>query len=256
MQAAIPPEFREKAYFKDKSFEEVIKEHVNLQTLLGKRPDGIPKPDASAEEWTAFLTTLRPESAEAYELPETEFSKTHGRDDEYVKNARDILFNANVNPHQAKAIMEGFEKYMGNATATKESAKAEMDKAREVEFETLLDTTYKGDKQNVIDRTKRLMAEAVAPDMKEKVNAALKEVSNETLFALTAVMEGIHKKYIAEDAPPGGGDGSAGEDAASLQEEAEGIMKTPAYNDFRNSGHDSARQRVRDLFDRIAKMKK
>jgi len=255
LQEAIPPEFRDKPYFKDKTFPDLVKDHVNLQTLLGQRPAGIPAEDAPDAEWGTFLSSLRPKSGDEYELPETEFSKEKGRSDEYVKAVKDVLFDANVNKRQATAILSGFEKFLADGVEGQATQTGEQKAARETEFEGLLDTEYKGEKQNVIERTKKLMTEMVTPELKEKVTAVLKDVSNETLFALTAVLEGVHKKYIAEDTPPGGGD-NVGGDAGSLQAEAEGIMKGDTYKNFRAAGHDAAKQKVRDIFKQISEMKK
>jgi hypothetical protein len=251
MTEAIPPDLRDKSYFKDKSFVDVIKEHVNLQTLLGQRPAGVPKEDASAEDWTKFLSSLRPKTAEEYALPETDFSKAKGRSDDYVKTAKEILYNANVNKHQAAAILSGFETFLAKASVGQEAKTAEQIKVREVEFEGLLDKTYGSQKQVVIDRTKKLMTDSVDPAMKEKVAGVLKDISNETLFTLTAVLDGVYKKYIAEDSSPGGADNISG-DAITWQAEAEKIMQSKEYQDFRMSGHDSARAKVQELFQKVA----
>jgi len=221
MATAVPPEFREKPYFKDKSFVDVMKEHDNLQTLLGKRPEGIPTKESSEEDWTKFLTSLRPETADEYELPETDFSKSQGRSEDYIKSAKDILYKANVNKRQASEILKGFESFLGEAQSKADATSAEATKAREEEFEALLDKTYADQKQTVIDRTKKLMTDSVDASMKEKVAEVLKDIPNDTLFALTAVLDGVYKKHIAEDSPPGGDDISSGEDAVSLQAEAE-----------------------------------
>jgi hypothetical protein len=255
MAEALPPEFRDKPYFKDKDFVGIIKEHANLQTLLGQRPTGIPKEDATDEEWGKFLGAIKPKSADEYALPDTDFSKAKGRSDEYVKSAKEILFNAGVPKRQAASIISGFESFLAKAGEGNEAKAKEAAVARETEFEGLLDKTYGTQKQAVLDRTKKLMSDSVAPEMRERVAAVLKDIPNEHLFALTAVLEGVHKKYIAEDNAPDTS-GNAGGDSNSLQAEAESIMRSPAYSDFRNPGHDSAKQRVQELFGRIATMRK
>jgi len=255
MAEALPPEYREKPYFKDKSFVDVVKEHDNLQTLLGKRPEGIPTPESSEEDWGKFLTSLRPETAEEYEFPETEFSKAKGRSEEYLKSVKDILFNADLNKRQASKIMEGFESLAGKAQAGQDTTTAEQAKVREAEFEELLNKTYTDQKQTVIDRTKKLMTDSVDAGLKDKVVEVLKDIPNDTLFVLTAVLDGVYKKHIAEDSPPGDFEGSSG-DAVGWQAEAEKLMRSAAYSDFRVAGHDEARQRVTELFGKIAAAKK
>jgi hypothetical protein len=109
--------------------------------------------------------------------------------------------------------------------------------------------------KGIIDRTKKLMVDSVDVGLKEKVNEVLKNISNDSLFALTAVLDGVYKKYIAEDRSPDGGSNSGG-DAAALQAEAQKIMSSPEYKDFRFASHDAAKQRVQDIFKQIASMQK
>ena len=155
MSEAIPPEFRDKPFFKDKTFVDVIKEHANLQTLLGQRPQGIPKEDANDEEWGKFLSAIKPKSADEYALPETDFSKAKGRSDEYVKSAKEILFNAGVPKRQAAAIISGFESFLAKAGDGQAAAAAQKAEAQAAEFEGLLDKTFGKDKAVVLERTKK-----------------------------------------------------------------------------------------------------
>jgi hypothetical protein len=251
MATALPPELREKPAFKGKDFVSLVKEHDNLQTLLGQRPTGIPKDDAPDEEWTKFSSALKPKTAAEYVLPETDFSKRSPRSDEYVKNAREILYNADVPKRQAGKVIAGFESLVEKLQIQKAEADAAAETKRATEFEALLDKTYSTNKQVVLDRTKKLMVEMVDPSIKDKVGEGLKNLPNDLLFALTAIMEGVHTKYLAEDAPPGGGSGNQ-TDSAAMQKEAETIMQSDAYKNFRAVGHDEAKQKVQGLFAKIA----
>lgn len=255
MTEAIPPEFRDKPFFKDKTFVDVIKEHVNLQTLLGQRPAGIPKDDASDEEWGKFIGAIKPKTAEDYVLPETEFSKASKRTPEYENAIKGIMLEAGIPKWQFPKVIEGIEKFLGEGVKVSAEKAAAETKAREVEFEGLLDKTYGAQKQAVLDRTKKLMAEAIDPSMKERVGTVLKDIPNETLFVLTAVLDGVHKKYLAEDRTPGSGDNVSG-DVASWQSEAEKIMMSDDYKDFRRPGYESSHARVQELFQQIASSRK
>jgi len=42
MATALPPEYRDKPYFKGKDFVSIVKEFDNAQKLIGARPSGIP----------------------------------------------------------------------------------------------------------------------------------------------------------------------------------------------------------------------
>lgn len=256
MAVALPPEFREDPAFKGKDFVSVIKEHANLQKLLGQRPaTGVPAETASDEEWGKFIETLRPKDSKEYEFPETDFSKANKRSPEYEAAMRDILSEMGVSKKFAGKGITKIEAFLAQGQKAVADKKAADDAARQTEFEGLLDKSFGPQKQAVLDRTKKLMAESVPADMKDKVASVLKDIPNDQLFVLTSVLNGIHAKYIAEDNPPGGNGNAAG-DAASLQSEAEGIMSSPAYKDFRNPGHEAAKQKVQELFAQVAAIKK
>lgn len=253
MATALPPEFRDKEFFKDKSFVDVVKEHVNLQELLGKRPAGIPKEDASDEEWGNFIGSIKPKAGSEYVFPETEFSKSGKRNEGYEKAIRDMALEVGIPKRQFSKFVEKIEGYLAQAMQTESSQASEQATIREKEFETLLDNTYGKDKAVVLERTKKLMSEMIDPSLKAKVVESLKDISNEHLFALTSILDGVYKKYLAEDNTPGGADNISG-DVDSLRTEAETIMRSKAYSDFREPGHEAAKSRVQEIFKQIALM--
>jgi hypothetical protein len=255
MATALPPEYREKPAFKGKDFVTLVKEHDNLQTLLGQRPAGIPTDKATPEEWDKFLGTIRPKDSSEYQFPETEFSKAQARSPEYEKALREIMSEAGMTKHGFPKAVAKIEGILGEARKQAD-AKAEAEKtARETEFEGLLDKSFGTQKQAVLDRTKSLMAEVVNPAHKDTVSKALDGISNEALFAFTQVLEGVRAKYITEDNPPGNGT-PAGADLAGMQAEAESLMKSPAYRDFRDASHEATKAKVQSLFQRIAVSRK
>jgi hypothetical protein len=246
MATALPPEYRDKPHFKGKDFISLVKEHDNLQKLIGSRPAGIPGETATPEEWDKFLGALKPKDVNEYKLPETEFSKANKRSPEYEKAIREIMAEAGMTKHGFPKAVNKIEEILFNAQ--KEQAKlAEAAKvSRETEFDGLINKTFGQQRQAVLDRTKSLMSEAVSPEHKELVQKAMSDISNDALFALTMVLDGVHKKYIAEDnLTPGG---NAGADVVSMQREAEEIMKSSAYRDWRDAGHEAAKAKVQELF--------
>jgi hypothetical protein len=255
MATALPPEYRDKPSFKGKDFVSLVKEYDNLNTLIGKRPAGIPDEKASPEEWDKFIGTIRPKDINEYQLPETEFSKAQKRSPEYEKAIREIMAEAGVTKHGFPKAVAKIEGILGEAKKQSE-AKAEQERvSRETEFEGMLDKAFGQNKQAVLDRTKSLMLDVIPAEQKEVVSKALEGVSNQALFAFTQVLEGVRAKYISEDNPPG--DGSpAGADMAGMQTEAESLMKSPAYRDFRDASHEATKAKVQQLFQKIAALRK
>lgn len=256
MATALPPEYREKPAFKGKDFVTLVKEHDNLQTLLGQRPAGIPGENATDEEWGKFIGTIRPKDLKEYVFPETEHSKANPRSPEFEQAVREIMAEVGAPKKLFGKGVEKIEAILSQGMKGHVEAKAKADAARNIEFDGLLDKTYGKDKGVVTERAKALMVESVAPELKEQVTKVLKDMPNDTLFAITAVLNGIHAKYIAEDNPPGGGNPPAGGDPSALKAEAEALMRSDAYKDWRNPGHESAKQKVQELFKRISPGKK
>jgi len=255
MATALPPEYRDKPHFKGKDFVSIVKEHDNLQKLIGARPAGVPGESATPEEWDKFLGALKPKDIAGYQLPETEFSKAQKRTPEYEKSVKDAMFQLGVPPRLASKLVDWFEgQLVSGEKAQSEKANAEK-VSRETQFEGLLDKTFGQEKQKALDLAKGLMAAEVPAEHKETVSKALDGMSNEQLFALTLVLNNVHKKYIAEDNPPGGAN-NAGGDTASWQREAEETMRSAAYRDFRDPGHEQARAKVQQLFQQIAAVRK
>ena len=71
---SIPDKYKDAGWAKDiKSSEDLWKMNANAQSLIGKRPAGIPSNDASEEEWEKFYNTLgRPEEPSAYKFSDIE----------------------------------------------------------------------------------------------------------------------------------------------------------------------------------------
>lgn len=255
MATALPPEYRELPAFKGKDFVSLVKEHANLQTLIGQRPAGIPGENATDEDWGKFVGTMKPKDLAEYGFPETEYSKAQKRSPEYETAIREIMAEVGVPKKLFGKGVEKIEAFLMNGKKGADAIKAKADSDRNVEFDALLDTTYGKDKSTVTERAKSIMAEVVAPELKDKVTAVLKDIPNDVLFALTAVLNGVHAKYIAEDGPIGGGAPPAG-DPSAMQAEAEAIMKSDAYRDWRNPGHEAAKQKAQSIFQKISAMKK
>lgn len=255
MATALPPEYRDKPYFKGKDFVSIVKEFDNAQKLIGSRPAGIPAENATPEEWDKFLGAVRPKDLTEYVLPETEFSKAKPRSPEYEKALREIMAEAGVSKHGFSKAVSKIENFLAEGKKQADAQKDAERVSRETQFEQLLDKTFGAQKQQTLDKVKGIMSEQAPAEHKEAISKALDGMSNEQLFAMTVVIDNIHKNYIAEDNPPNGGT-PAGGDPASLQREAEETMRSAAYKDFRDPGHEAARARVQQLFTRIAGLRK
>lgn len=244
MKTAIPPALRDKPYMqKITSFEQLVTEFDNLQTFLGKRPGGIPAPTASAEEVQTFYSNLRPKEAKEYEIPETEYQKKYGKDDKFQEAMRGAFHEAGLSKHQAKVLAEKYDGILMQSRAAQETQRAADDK----KFDERLDQMFGGEKQKALDRAKNLMVESIPDDLKPLVA----NLPVDALLVLTTTLNKVHDKYIKEDSF-GGGNNNAGGDAQSLRTQALEIMRSKEYRDFREPGHEAAKQKVVDIYKQIA----
>ena len=248
MATAIPPEYREKPYFKNiKDFTGMVKEFDNLQTLMGKRPAGIPSDNASDAERDKFYSAFRPGKAEEYELPETEFSKKNGRTPDAVKKMQEVFHNAGLSKYQAGKLTEAYESMVADAQASEAAGRQKL----EQEFQTEFDKTF-GDRGPEVQKTvKGLMDKFIPQHMKPYVA----NMPNEALLVLTATLNGVYEQYIKEDGTSFEGRRPGGADVAELQQEARTLMQSEAYKDFRHAQHDATKTKVQELYRQIAGFK-
>lgn len=248
MTTAIPPEFRDRPFFKDITFEKLVKDHVNAQELIGKRPAGIPPADAKPEQLEAFFQQVRPKDPSEYVFAETEYSKKHGVDKEFQSAMRGVFHKAGLHKWQVDVLSKGYDEQLSKLVSGAEG-KVELS---ETEFDSKIDSIYGPDRQKALDTAKNLMIEHVPAELKP----AIANLSNEALLVLTTTLNAVHKKYIAEDSFPGAQGSAAGgvEDESSLRVKATNLMATKAYNDFRDPQHESVKKQVDEIYQQVKKM--
>ena len=121
----VPDAYKGKGWVeKVKSPDDLWKTLDNAQSLLGKRPAGIPANDAPDAEWQAFYKAARPESADKYTL-----SDIDGIDATEIaavkKNAQAMMYEAGLTPKQADAL---WKQYLSDKIKDAEAKEAELDK--------------------------------------------------------------------------------------------------------------------------------
>lgn len=240
MTQAIPPEHRDKDYFKDLTFDRMVNEFVGLKSKLGERPPvGVPGADATPEQITTFYDALRPKDTKEYEFPETEFSKAHGRDEQFQTKMRDVFHKAGVSTYQAKVLTEGYDAVL--AEFQQQGAEADQ------KFDDKITEIYGAEgRDKALKMAKDLMIENIPPDLKP----LLDNLPNHALLLLTTTLNSVHKKYVQEDTLDGGAKpGSA--DETSLRQQALDIMQSKAYKDFREPGHDEAEAKLQEIYAQI-----
>lgn len=231
LASIIPADFKDKEYLKDvKDIPSLFKKLDGAQTLIGKRPAGIPQDNAKPEEIAAFNKAFGvPDEAKAYELVVPE---TNAMAPEMQDRIKSIFHKAALSAKQAKEVSAGWNEFQASQL-----------KAADAAFEKLADETFGADKAKVLASSKAIL-DKFAP---EKFKAGLGSLGNTELILLASVIEGIRKEYISEDRIPSGGDkpSSTPEDKRA---EGKKLMAMEAYQNPFHPEHASIKAKVDALY--------
>jgi len=242
----VPVEFQQKPYMKEvNSFDKMFKDFDNAQSLIGQKQAVIPAPDAAPEVWDAYFSKVRPEKADAYNLPETEYVKKFGRDEEFGNTMKGLFHKAGLHQSQIDILTQGYDGIL------LEKAKGTADEAakQSADFEKLADGLF-GDKK---DEKLKIANALLKEHTPKELQPHLQSLSNDNLTIMASILNSFHDKYMSEDNLNFGGKGSEG-DANAARAEAQQLMADPSYKDFRHPKHDATVARVNELYARIGKM--
>lgn len=249
LQDLVPEAYREKPYMqKIKDVDGLFKAFDNAQGLIGKRGLQVPGEDASAEDWDNFYGELgRPKTPDEYDikvpddLPEG-LTADEGRIGEFKKIAHSLGLNAK----QVEGLVKyDIERQKGALSETQEQVKqtqAQLDD----EFDKLAAKTFGDNTDQVIENAKRLL-NAHAP--KSFAND-IANLDNRSLVALAAVLDGVTRKYIAEDSPIRG-EAVAPPTQSEMLSEARELMQSEKYRNPFHVEHDETKQRVQSIYQKL-----
>lgn len=247
--SVIPDAYKDKPYMKEvDSFDKLFADFDNAQSLIGQRQDGnvLPGKDATPEQIDAFLKKVQPESIDAYTLPETEFSKKFGRNEEFGNQMKELFREAGLEQWQIDKLATGYDA----AAFAVQQQQAGSDEQIAADFEKMADGHFGEQKQAKLEIANKIL-KANTP---EAFQPFLEKLPNESLMVLSAVLNNVHDKFMKEDDLNIGAKGTSS-DGAAIQEEARQLMASPAYKDFRHPDHDRTVKRVNELYDQVGKIK-
>ncbi len=253
LSTLIPESYRDKDWVKQntKDPESFFKFVDNLNTTVGKKGVIIPGEKATPEEMKAFHSALgvpaKPEEYEFIEIEELKGSKRIPETDAAVKK---IMHEAGIPKEAAKKLQAGFEKLMF------QSHKKMLDenKALDDAFDAATAKMFGDKKEVALANAKKLITENTSAEIIPMVD----KLDNNALLVLTAVLEGITKKYIKEDGFSGGGAGGGGgsDTYESLSAQQRELMKNKAFTDYNHPDHEKLMKQNKVLMDKMRAIKK
>lgn len=248
LKEVVPQEFHDRAYLKpllDKeqtpeTFAEVFKKLDGAESLLGKRP-GIPGKDAKDEEWDKFLSGLKPEKPEDYEIPVDKDAKP---DEEFLKVVRGALLKGDINKRQAsKFFSELLPQLKGYAEKQTAAQKADQEKTA-AEFETLSKAAL-GEKNKVVMARVRKAIEDNAPAV---LKPHVPKLDDNALVIMAGVIDAIMVKYMPEDEINPKGGSASGDDGKTLREQARALNEAISKMDPMDSKIDGMKAKLKQLY--------
>lgn len=204
---SVPEEYAQAGWAEGiQSYDDLWKMTANAQSLIGKRPAGIPTQDAPSEEWDKFYTAMgRPESPDLYKLNSEFEGLPEGIDiSEYEGKAKQFFHKLGLSPAKAQ---EAWNDYIGmelEALQRVNEQSSEKTKNLDAEFEKLTQELW-GDKYEQVSKQAQ---DFIAQSLPESLKGVVSEVANNprALAVLIKVAESaqtqisqIKQKYGAED---------------------------------------------------------
>lgn len=203
---SIPQEYQSAGWVeKIKSVDDLWKTTANAQSLLGKRPAGIPTDDAPEEEWNKYFQALgRPESPDKYDLGKLE-NLPEGLDlAPFESKFKQIAHETGLSPKQAQ---KAWQKYIGIELESSQKMQQEYAQKQADLDKQFADLSGKlfGDQFDAYSKQAQEFLSVALPDELKPVLGELQD-NPKALAAMIQVaryaneqMSAVKQKYGAED---------------------------------------------------------
>lgn len=245
LEDIVPSEYKEKGYMnKYKDINSLFKSFDSLQSMIGKRGNGIPQENATEEEWNKFYTEFgRPETSDGYEF---KFEEGVEQDEKTLKEYKEIAHKLGLNQKQAQELIN-FDLQRLNGTIEKQKLDFEEQvKQQDAEFDKLANDTFGQNVDNVLKVGNDMLSKYAPDAMKEH----LEGLDNKSLILLSSVLNSIHKDYIAEDQDVSKvNQANMGDSRETIMD----LMASDAYRNPFNAQHDDVKKRVTAFYNRTYK---
>lgn len=211
-QFSVPEAYKDAGWAQNiKSSDDLWGQFANAQTLIGKRPAGIPTADAPDAEWDKFHSLMRPESPDKYTLSDVE-GIPEGLDlAPYKQSALKMFHEAGLNSKQADKL---WKMYVGSEVESVKGAEAKTAEAKaalDKEFDELTAKLW-GDKYKDVEaKSLETIKSAVPDELKDAIpyiaenpkalaaTIKLVEHAESQAAQLRAELADVKKKYGVED---------------------------------------------------------
>jgi hypothetical protein len=261
--AGTPPAFSIPEAYRDKPWAKGIDNPDKVwsmldgaQELIGKRPAGIPAPDAPQAEWDKFYeATGRPKTAAEYQFDYGKDDKGNPKvatDTKWEASIKDLMFKNGISSKQAVAMQKEFDQIVAN-TIKEKNLQVQQENQ---DFDKTATELFGAERDRVLANGKALLTEHVKDP---RIQAALAKLPIDALMVLASTLKSFSDKFIkspgAPGTPPGApGTGSTGGGKAEMHAEARRLMTTPEYTNSMHPDNAKVLARISQLYQDASKL--
>lgn len=245
---------------------EIWTQFGNLQSLLGKRPGGMPSDDASPEEWANWSQSVAPRDTSVYgdirpQLPEAQGHLKEIIDGAYqqdmVAGLLETARSLGIPKYQMQKLSQKLGEYnVQIAQQIYDAQQAEMNasNARDTEqnahFAELLTQAFGND----YSAHHQAGTEFVRAHIPPSLIPVLETLPNEALTIICGLAHSVKSKYGMEDRFPGGAGATlVVQDRDQLSADLLAVSCSPEYQDPFNPQHKVAQQKFNNIAAQLAK---
>jgi hypothetical protein len=244
-QFSVPEAYKDAAWAQNiKSPDDLWGQFANAQTLIGKRPAGIPTADAPDTEWDKFHSLMRPESPDKYALSEIEGIPEGVDISSYKQSALQMFHEAGLNAKQADKLWKAYIGSELEASKGLEAKSAEQKAALDKEFDALTAKLW-GDKYKDVEaKSLEIIKTAIPDELKDAIpyiaenpkalaaTMKLIEHSEAQATALRSELAEVKRKYGVEDKLSSGAQTAGTSKDDVLKQLTEANMKVRGLDPF------------------------
>ena len=252
---AVPQEYADRGWTKDvKSPDDLWKLTDNAQSLIGKRPAGIPTADAPQDEWDKFYQAAgRPDDSAGYEFAPIENLPEGADFSGYQEQAGGIFHEAGLTQKQADIV---WKKYIALELGTSQEQQTQLDAQFDEITQKHFGDTFEQDQKIAMD-----MAAKVVP---EELRAGFESLGNnpQALAAIVALAKGaqaeidaVKQKYGAEGKLTSG-EQTAGNSVGDVRKELAQLRTSEAARSFDHPNHAATLEKINALSSEVQRMLK
>lgn len=246
---AVPEGYAEKGWAKDlKSQDDVWKLLDNSQSLIGKRPAGIPTNDAPEEEWEKFYEAARPEAYEFSDLDLPEGVDLTAQ----TEKASELFRKYGLTQKQADGLRKEWLEYeMSTLNETKEMLDKRFEEIAAKHFDNL-------------DEAQAATLEAVAKYVPEDIRESFAALENNPealagVISLVVNMQNeikqVKEKYGAEGSLTSG-ESTATTNLDQVRKELAQLRVSDAARNFDHPDYKETREKIEALSKTVQRLVK